>query len=98
MNLNNKDTLLKQTALYYAAREGHLEAVKILVENGIDINIKDYKNQYALNYAKLNNHMNIVEYFYEIKDDWEELDQKIVSTRQRDSMESNLIYNLIYTD
>lgn len=41
-----------QTPLYYASREGHLDTIKLLVENGADVNNKDnLSNQTALFYA-----------------------------------------------
>lgn len=61
-NVQNQDILSNQTALFYAAREGKLEIVKFLVEQGIDINHTDNKRQSALSYAKKNNKREVVEY------------------------------------
>jgi ankyrin repeat protein len=38
--------------LYYAARRGHLEMCKILIEKGADINHLDATNKTAIEYAK----------------------------------------------
>lgn len=45
-----KDTL-KQTAIYYAAREDHAELIKILVKLGCNLNDKDEYGQTPIYYA-----------------------------------------------
>jgi len=51
-NINNLDNLSNQTALFYAAREGKLDALKYLVSQGADPFHVDNKKQSAINYAK----------------------------------------------
>lgn len=45
-----KDTL-KQTAIYYAAREDHLEMIRLLVHKGCNLNDKDEYGQTPIYYA-----------------------------------------------
>jgi ankyrin repeat protein len=42
-NVNNRDKLNNQTALFYASREGHLETLNYLIEKGADPFILDNK-------------------------------------------------------
>ena len=52
-DLNSKDkSRSNQTPLHVAAREGHLEIVKFLVESGADIFSKDNANQTPVVWAK----------------------------------------------
>lgn len=60
-NPNQRDKL-NQTPLFYAAREGHLEACKALVEGGCDPNSLDFKRQTALVYAQKNKKDEVIEY------------------------------------
>lgn len=50
--ISHVDKLAKQTALYYAARKGHLGMCKALIEKGCDINHMDSSNKSAIEYAK----------------------------------------------
>lgn len=60
-NPNHKDSI-GQTPLFYAARQGHLEVCKLLVENGCKINHKDIYKQTALVFAKRFKVDNVVAY------------------------------------
>lgn len=51
---------LKQTALHWAAKRGHLENVEILIEYGADINAKDSMEKTPMYYAYMGNHFQIV--------------------------------------
>ena len=42
-NIHHKDKLSNQTALFYAAREGHLKVLTFLIEKGADPCIYDNK-------------------------------------------------------
>ncbi len=56
-------TLYGSTLLILAAERGHLEIVKVLVEEkGAGLNITDYAGQTALMIAALNGHLKVVEY------------------------------------
>lgn len=50
--VNHVDKLAKQTPLYYAARKGHLDMCKALIEKGADVNHLDSSNKSAIEYAK----------------------------------------------
>eukprot|EP00026_Physarum_polycephalum_P011596 Phypoly_transcript_11831.p1 GENE.Phypoly_transcript_11831~~Phypoly_transcript_11831.p1 ORF type:complete len:249 (+),score=33.50 Phypoly_transcript_11831:333-1079(+) len=50
------------TPIHYAARSGHLDVVKFLVDRGADINARDIENWTALHYSCNNGHVEIVEY------------------------------------
>jgi hypothetical protein len=51
-----------KTALTLAAQEGHLKCVKILIENRADINKLDRENLTALDYAKENSHLEVINF------------------------------------
>ena len=50
-NCNHKD-LIKQTPLFYACRENQLEAAKLLIENGSNVNVIDHNKHSPYFYAK----------------------------------------------
>jgi len=50
--VNHVDKLAHQTPLFYAARHGHLEMCKILIEKGADPTHCDSSNKTAAEYAK----------------------------------------------
>ena len=60
--MNHVDKIANQTALFYAAREGHLDMCKILVEAGCDILHADSTNKTAAHYAKKYNNNEVHEY------------------------------------
>ena len=41
----------KTTALQIASKEGHIEIITYLIENGADVKVKDYKQRNALELA-----------------------------------------------
>ena len=47
----NRQDKYGQTPVYYAAREGHISTIKLLIELGADIDHTDTKNQRPLYYA-----------------------------------------------
>jgi ankyrin repeat protein len=49
---NHFDKIANQTPLFYAAREGHLEMCKMLIEAGCDISHQDSSHKMAGHYAK----------------------------------------------
>lgn len=49
---NHADKLAGQTPLYYAARRGHLQMCKLLVEKGADVSHTDVTNKSPAEYAK----------------------------------------------
>lgn len=57
---NTSDTLL-----HMAAREGHLDCIKLLLQRGIDVNIPNALKQTPLHYALFRAHMNCVLYLLE---------------------------------
>lgn len=59
---NHVDKLAKQTPLYYAARKGHLEMCKALIEKGCDVNHLDSSNKTAVEYAKKSKFQDVVDY------------------------------------
>lgn len=63
------------TPLHRGARFGHLEIVKLLVENGADINIIDNENETAAQVSAKYNHKNVTDYLSEV-------------TRQQESIKS----------
>lgn len=48
--------------LHFASWEGHLEIVKLLLEKGAKINIKDQYNETPLHYAIKNNHLEVINF------------------------------------
>lgn len=55
------DNLAGQTLLYYAARRGHLELCKILIEKGADISHTDSNGKTAVEYAKKAKYADVAE-------------------------------------
>ena len=49
------------TALHYAAKEGHTDIVKFLVESGAALNLINLRGKTALDFAKENRHTEIAE-------------------------------------
>nr|WP_253308677.1 ankyrin repeat domain-containing protein [Rickettsia endosymbiont of Ceutorhynchus assimilis] len=52
---------MKNTALHYAAREGHDDIVKLLLDHGAKVDAKTSKNWTALHFAAKNGYDNVVE-------------------------------------
>ena len=73
MDLNRKDELAGQTPLFYAAKEGHVDMCKLLIESGAELTITDTSNETALYYAKKANKQECYEYltayFQTLKDE-----------------------------
>lgn len=46
------DKLAKQSPIYYAARRGHLEMCRLLIEKGAELTHLDMSNKTVLEYAK----------------------------------------------
>jgi ankyrin repeat protein len=62
----NAKTRYGATALSYAADRGYLEIMKILVEHGADVNIKDtFYGAPALTWAAYNGHVEVAKYLLE---------------------------------
>ena len=59
MNVNTK-TNSGMTPLYYAARQGHTEIVKLLIDHNADVNAKSNYGGTPLNMAILAGHTGIV--------------------------------------
>lgn len=55
----------KESALFYAASKGKLEAVKYLVEHGANVNLIDSMRQTPLFFAKKGKHHSVVDYLVE---------------------------------
>ena len=60
--INHVDELAKQTPLYYAARKGHLEMCKGLIERGCNIMHIDSQKKTAADYARKNKFQETAEY------------------------------------
>lgn len=58
-----------RTALIKAAKHGHLDIVKLLIEQGADVNARDNRGTNALYWASCNGHSRIVEALIEHRSD-----------------------------
>ena len=56
-----------RTSLIYAAHEGELEAVKVLVEHRADVNAVDNEGKTALNWAEEENQSDIAAFLQELE-------------------------------
>lgn len=54
------ETQYKLTPLHFAAKEGFLEIVKMLLEKQANVNAKNQENFTPLHFASFNNHLEIV--------------------------------------
>lgn len=59
VDLHQKDSL-KQTPLFYAAKNGYLKLIRTLSGNGIDVNQIDTYGQNAIYYAVNANHFEAI--------------------------------------
>lgn len=60
--INHVDKLASQTALYYAARKGHTEMCRRLIEKGANPSQLDSQNKMPSDYAKKSRHNETAEY------------------------------------
>ena len=50
--VNHADKLAEQTPLYYAARKGHLDMTRLLIEKGADASHTDMHKKTAADFAR----------------------------------------------
>lgn len=62
ISIINAQNLSGNTALHWAALNGHLESVKILIENGADPTITNKKGHDAIYEAELNDQKDVVDW------------------------------------
>lgn len=62
ININEKYDFTDDSALHFASIYGNLEAMKILIEFGANINQKNYNNETSLHYAVYNGRLEIVKF------------------------------------
>ncbi len=60
--INAYDNVEHFTALMFAASEGQLEVVKLLMENGADASLKDIDGDNAETFAMQNKHPEVAQY------------------------------------
>ncbi|MEI0697330.1 ankyrin repeat domain-containing protein [Brachyspira intermedia] len=53
------------SALWYASKNGHIKIVRLLIDSGADINLKNIADVTVLILASMNNHLEIVKYLVE---------------------------------
>ena len=62
VEINVFDNIEHFTALMFAASEGQLEVVKILMANGADASLKDIDGDTAETFARQNQHLSVAQY------------------------------------
>ncbi len=62
---NQKDAKNENYLLHIAARKGHSDIVKYLIERGADVNAKDYFQRSALHLASRLRHFDIIQFLIE---------------------------------
>ena len=97
-----------QTPLFYAAREGHLEMCKMLVEKGANISHSDSDNKTAVQYARKFNKTEVLEYLTNQITKLKDTSRKAVAVavtkddskkhRKKDVVLPRVITRLTYTD
>jgi len=78
--------LANQTPLFYAAKEGHLEMCKILIDNGCDMTHQDNSQKTASHFAKKNGKMEVYEY---LNSEYQKLKEQKKVVIQEGVIESN---------
>lgn len=91
-NVNEIDKLNHWTALYYAALEGHLKSVKVLLEAGADPGITDNDGHSPDYYAAWEGHLDCLYLLTQTKKEHQQLQPKIL-THNQNSSSNNYISN-----
>jgi hypothetical protein len=71
INVNVKDDEYGATPLHYAAANGHVKIVRLLLQNGAEVNAKDRRDRTPLHYAAIHGHIDILHLLVEIGADLE---------------------------
>ena len=66
-NVNVQTDPQKYAPVHSASFGGHLETIKVLVNNGADLNLRNYRNELPIDTAKRQNQMETIKYFEELK-------------------------------
>ena len=71
--LGQQDKLYQWTPLFHAVSEGHVECVKTLLEQGVEVNIVDEKELTPMYYAAWEGHLECMELLVSAGSDYEQL-------------------------
>ncbi|XP_054609819.1 ankyrin repeat domain-containing protein 16 isoform X1 [Dunckerocampus dactyliophorus] len=59
VDVNQRATGMQLTALHYAAKEGHVSTIKMLLHLGADLHVRDKKERTALHMASIGQHADV---------------------------------------
>lgn len=64
--VNHRDLLMGQSPLFYAARSGQCDLIRLLATHGADLNLLDFRGETAIYYAITNGRLNALELIVEL--------------------------------
>lgn len=82
-SLDQQDKLYQWTPLFHAVSEGHVECVKVLIEQGVDINIPDEKKLTPIYYAAWEGHLQCMELLIRAGSNYDQLHRKARTVRHK---------------
>jgi uncharacterized protein len=65
-DVNHRDQLMGQSPLFYAARSGQFELIRLLANHGADLDLLDFREETAIYYAITNGRLRALEVIVEL--------------------------------
>ena len=65
-DVNHRDLLMGQSPLFYAARSGQHDLIRLLARHGADLDLRDFREETAIYYAITNGRLKALEAIVEL--------------------------------